>query len=43
MAGTQFWVDPQRQLAAVMLIQQPAELFTAALLMRQMVYAAMTD
>jgi CubicO group peptidase (beta-lactamase class C family) len=42
MAGTQFWVDPSEQLAAVLLIQQPAELFSTWPLVRQMVYAAVT-
>ena len=42
MAGTQFWVDPSEELAAVMLIQQPAELFSTWNLLRQMVYAAVT-
>jgi CubicO group peptidase (beta-lactamase class C family) len=43
MAGTQFWVDPLRELAVVMLIQQPAELFNTWQLVRQTVYAAVTD
>ena len=43
MAGTQFWVDPRRELAVVMMIQQPGELFSAWHLLRQMVYAAVTD
>lgn len=43
MAGTQFWVDPQRKLAVVMMIQQPAELISTWHLLRQMVYAAVTD
>lgn len=43
MAGTQFWVDPQRELAVVMMIQQPAELISSWYLLRQMVYAAVTD
>jgi CubicO group peptidase (beta-lactamase class C family) len=43
MAGTQFWVDPQRELAVVMMIQQPAELISTWHLLRQMVYAAVTE
>ena len=43
MAGTQFWVDPQRRLAAVLMVQQPAEFVAVWHLMRQMVYAALTD
>lgn len=43
MAGTQFWIDPARELAAVLMIQQPGMLFTAWHLMRQMVYAAVTE
>ncbi len=43
MAGTQFWVDPKRELAVIMMIQQPAELISTWHLLRQMVYAAMTD
>jgi len=43
LAGTQFWVDPARELAAVLMIQQPEALFTAWHLMRQMVYAAVTE
>ncbi len=43
MAGTQFWIDPRRQLAAVLLIQQPSEFFSSWHTMRQMIYAALTD
>ena len=43
MAGTQFWVDPQRRLAAVLMVQQPSEFASVWHLMRQMVYAALTD
>lgn len=42
-AGTQFWVDPQRQLAVVLMLQQPAEFSSVWHLTRQMVYAALTD
>jgi CubicO group peptidase (beta-lactamase class C family) len=43
MAGTQFWVDPERDLAALLLVQQPAEFVACWHLMRQMVYAAVID
>ncbi len=43
MAGTQFWIDPRRELAALLLIQQPSEFSGSWQLTRQMVYAALTD
>ncbi len=43
MAGTQFWIDPQRELAAVLMVQQPSEFTAVWHLMRQMVYAAIAE
>ena len=43
MAGTQFWIDPRLELVAVLFIQQPGELMPSWQLLRQMVYAAVTD
>jgi len=42
-AGTQFWVDPQEQLIAVMMIQQPNEFTEFWRLYRNLVYQAVVD
>ena len=40
LAGTQFWIDPQEQLIAVMMIQQPNEFTDYWRLFRNLVYQA---
>jgi CubicO group peptidase (beta-lactamase class C family) len=40
LAGTQFWIDPQEQLVAVMMIQQPNEFTDYWRLFRNLVYQA---
>jgi CubicO group peptidase (beta-lactamase class C family) len=41
LAGTQFWIDPQEQLIAVMMIQQPNEFTDYWRLYRNLVYQAL--
>ncbi|HYM02467.1 MAG TPA: serine hydrolase domain-containing protein, partial [Stellaceae bacterium] len=43
LAGTTFWVDPDEQLYAVMLIQAPGQREYYRILFRDMVYAAIAD
>ncbi len=42
-AGTTFWVDPARELFAVMMVQAPAQRDEYRALFRTMVYAALDD
>ena len=42
-AGTSFWNDPKRHLTVVFMIQAPSQLFHYAALMRNMIYAALTE
>jgi CubicO group peptidase (beta-lactamase class C family) len=42
-AGTSFWNDPQQHLSVVFMTQAPSELFHYSALLRNMVYAALTE
>jgi CubicO group peptidase (beta-lactamase class C family) len=42
-AGTQFWCDPKRDFFTVCMIQAPMQLFRLISLLRNMVYAALTE
>ena len=41
--GTYFWIDPQQQLIAILLMQAPAQRMHYRYLMRTMVYQAITQ
>jgi CubicO group peptidase (beta-lactamase class C family) len=42
-AGTSFWNDPKQHLTVVFMMQAPRQLFHYAALMRNMIYAALTE
>jgi len=42
-AGTSFWNDPKEQLSVVFMMQAPSQLFHYSTLLRNMIYAALTD
>jgi CubicO group peptidase (beta-lactamase class C family) len=42
-AGTSFWNDPREQLSVVFMMQAPSQLFRYSELLRNMIYAALTD
>ena len=42
-SGTYFWIDPQQQLVAILMMQAPIERLHYRYLMRAMVYAAIDD
>jgi CubicO group peptidase (beta-lactamase class C family) len=42
-AGTSFWNDPKQHLTVVFMMQAPSQLFHYSTLMRNMVYAALTE
>jgi CubicO group peptidase (beta-lactamase class C family) len=42
-AGTSFWNDPKQHLTVVFMMQAPSQLFRYSALLRNMVYAALTD
>jgi CubicO group peptidase (beta-lactamase class C family) len=42
-AGTSFWNDPRQHLTVVFMIQAPSQLFHYSALLRNMIYAALTE
>jgi CubicO group peptidase (beta-lactamase class C family) len=42
-AGTSFWNDPKQHLTVVFMVQAPSQLFHYSALLRNMVYAALTE
>jgi CubicO group peptidase (beta-lactamase class C family) len=41
--GTYFWIDPQQQLIAILMMQAPAERLHYRYLMRTLVYQAIVE
>ena len=42
-AGTSFWNDPKQHLSVVFMMQAPSQLFHYSALLRNMIYAALTE